>query len=156
RDSPRRGLRADRVDELAEPVDDLDLVRLQMPDEVPPERVAVDGVLPLEVLRPVLAHDLDAGLDEGTHLLDPHVLRRDHSRPRVPSLVANTRIALRALGRRQDVHADAPSTSSRAASSSAARPASSPFSFRSRTCLRMSPIRGDSSRPIAIRSEPSI
>ena len=39
---------------------DLRLVRLQVADEVPAERVAVLGVLALEILRAVLADDLDA------------------------------------------------------------------------------------------------
>ena len=60
----RRRVRVERVDELAGAVDDLDLVRLQAADEVPAERVAVDGVLRLEVLRAVLADDLDPGLGE--------------------------------------------------------------------------------------------
>ena len=53
--------------ELADAVHDLRLVRLQVPDEVPAERVAVLGVLALEVLRAVLADDLDPGLDEHSH-----------------------------------------------------------------------------------------
>ena len=40
------------------PVDGLRLVRLQVPDEVPAERVAVDGVLREQVLRAVLPHHL--------------------------------------------------------------------------------------------------
>ena len=57
---PLRGrLGVERVDELADPVDDLRLSALQVADEVPAERVAVDGVLRLHVLRAVLPHDLD-------------------------------------------------------------------------------------------------
>ena len=47
------------------PVDHLRLVRLQVADEVPAERVAVDGVLALEILGAVLPHDLDARLPRG-------------------------------------------------------------------------------------------
>ena len=57
------------MDELAQLVHDLGLVRLQVPDEVPAEGVAVERVLALEVLRAVLPHDLDAGLRERRHLL---------------------------------------------------------------------------------------
>jgi hypothetical protein len=38
-------------------------------DEVPPEGVAVHVVLGAQVLRAVLAHDLDAGLREGRQVL---------------------------------------------------------------------------------------
>ena len=48
------------------------------------------------------------------------------------------------------------STSSRAASSSDSRPASSPFSLRRRTSARISPTRGDSPSPSRARSAPSI
>ena len=54
--------------ELAEPVHDLHLVRLQVADEVPAERVAVEGVLALEILRAVLPHHLDPRLCERSHL----------------------------------------------------------------------------------------
>ena len=63
--------------ELAELVHDLDLVRLQVPDEVPAERVAVARMLALEILRSVLADDLDTGLCERAQLLRGDVLRRD-------------------------------------------------------------------------------
>ena len=52
------------MDELADAVDGLDLVRLEAADEVPAERVAVLGVLGLEVLHAVLADHLDPGLGE--------------------------------------------------------------------------------------------
>ena len=71
---------AERVHELADAVHDLRLVRLQVPDEVPPEGVAVDGVLALEILRAVLPHDLDARLGENGHLLERDVLRRRDDR----------------------------------------------------------------------------
>ena len=57
------------MDELADPVDDLRLAALEVADEVPAEGVAVDGVLGLQVLRAVLADDLDAGLGESGHVL---------------------------------------------------------------------------------------
>jgi hypothetical protein len=46
-----------------------------MPDEVPAERVAVRGVLGLEILCPVLSDHLDPGLGQDPHLLWRHVLR---------------------------------------------------------------------------------
>ena len=54
----------------------LRLVRLQVADEVPPERVAVDRVLRQQVLSAVLADDLDARLRENRELPDRDVLRR--------------------------------------------------------------------------------
>ncbi len=89
--------------ELAGAVHDLDLVRLQVADEVPAERVAVLGMLALEVLRAVLAHDLDPGLDEPPHLLERHVLRRgddrDAGRGRADLLVAPADLVRRQHGR---------------------------------------------------------
>ena len=52
----------------ADPVHDLHLVRLEMADEVPREGVAVLGMLRIEILRPVLTHDGDAGLEELRHV----------------------------------------------------------------------------------------
>ena len=52
------------MDELADLVHDLRLSALEVADEVPAESVAVRRVLGLEVLRPVLADDLDAGLGQ--------------------------------------------------------------------------------------------
>src|SRR5215831_894656 len=75
-----RGLRVERVHELAGPVDDLGLVRLQVADEMPAERVAVLGVLPLELLGAVLADDLDPRLDENRHVRERDVLRRRDDR----------------------------------------------------------------------------
>ena len=66
--------------ELAERVHDLRLPALQMADEVPAERVAVARVLRLEILRAVLADDLDARLGERRQLVDRHVLRGDDDR----------------------------------------------------------------------------
>jgi hypothetical protein len=57
------------MDELAQAVHDLDLVGLEPPDEVPAERVSALGVLALEVLRAVLADDLDARFHEHRHVL---------------------------------------------------------------------------------------
>src|SRR6266542_897217 len=59
-----------RVAELAELVHGLRLPALEVADEVPAEDVAVAGMLGLEVLRAVLADDLDPGLGEGTELVD--------------------------------------------------------------------------------------
>src|SRR5207245_3312466 len=53
---PRRRLRGQRMAELADPVDDFRLAALQVADEVPAERVAVRGVLCLEILGAVLTH----------------------------------------------------------------------------------------------------
>ena len=64
------------MDELADLVHDLRLAALEVADEVPAERVAVSCVLGLEVLRAVLAHDLDSGLGQDGHVLDGDVLRR--------------------------------------------------------------------------------
>ena len=58
------------------PFTTFDLVRLQVADEVPAERVAVDGVLRGQVLRAVLAHYLDARLREDREVVDRDVLRR--------------------------------------------------------------------------------
>ena len=80
-EAARGRLRAERVDELADPVDDLRLVRLEVADEVPAERVAVDRVLALEVLGAVLADHLDPGFDEHGHVLE----RTRTSSPRRPS-----------------------------------------------------------------------
>ncbi len=95
-----RGVRVERVDELADPVDDLHLVRLQAPDEVPAERIAVLGVLRLEVLDAVLADDLDAGLGEHAHLLEGHVLRRRDDRHARADLGLDPLVALANLSRR--------------------------------------------------------
>ena len=60
-------------------VHDSRLSALQVADEVPAERVAVAFVLRLEILRPVLAHHLDARVDEDSRALERDVLRRgDH------------------------------------------------------------------------------
>ena len=66
--------------ELADPVDDLHLVRLQPPDEVPAERIAVLGVLLLEVLSAVLPDDRHTRLDERRHVGERNVLRRGDDR----------------------------------------------------------------------------
>jgi hypothetical protein len=63
------------VAELAELADGRRLPALEVADEVPAKAVAVGGVLALQVLRPVLAHHLDARLGEGSEVLERHVLR---------------------------------------------------------------------------------
>ena len=90
--------------ELAQPVDDFHLVRLQVPDEVPAEGVAVERVLPLEILRAVLADDCDSRLRESTQLLGGDVLRRHDHRDRRPDVVADAGVARRNLARARDVH----------------------------------------------------
>ena len=71
-----RRVRVERVHELADLVHDLRLVRLQVADEVPAKRIAVDRMLCQEILRAVLADDLDARLGEDPELCDGDVLRR--------------------------------------------------------------------------------
>src|SRR5260221_132875 len=64
----RRGrLGVERVTELARRVDDPRLAALEMADEVPAERVAVAGVLRLEILGTVLPDDLHAGVHQQLH-----------------------------------------------------------------------------------------
>ena len=144
--------------ELAERVHDLDLVRLEVPDEVPAEGVAVGRVLALEILRPVLADDLDAGFGERGHLLERDVLRRDDDRHAVAHLVAQAAVTVGDLVRRGDAHVARAfaARSSRATASSDSRPSTSPFSLRRRTSASTSPTRGDSPRPSAARSAPPI
>jgi hypothetical protein len=60
--------------QLADRVDRLRLAALEVADEVPPERVAIAGVLRLEVLGAVLADDLDARLGQDCQLVDRDVL----------------------------------------------------------------------------------
>jgi hypothetical protein len=47
-----------------------------MADEVPPEGVAVAGVLRLQVLGPVLPHHLDPGLGQHGEVIGLDVFRR--------------------------------------------------------------------------------
>ena len=82
------------MDQLAQRVHDLDLVRLQVPDEVPAEGVAVQRMLLLEVLRAVLPHHLDARIRERRHLLGADVLRRDDDGHAGADVLAHARIAL--------------------------------------------------------------
>ena len=64
-----------------------------MTDEVPAERVAVGRVLLLQVLRAVLAHDLDSSLGQDRHVLQGDVLRgRDDGHVRA-HLLAHARVA---------------------------------------------------------------
>ena len=75
------------MDELADPVHDLHLVRLEVADEVPAERVAVLGVLRLEILRAVLADHGDARLEQRRHVGAARRTSspRRSSRPRRPA-----------------------------------------------------------------------
>ena len=80
--------------ELACCIHDLRLAALQMTDEVPPERVAVAGVLHLEVLRAVLPHDLDARVGEQLELVERQVLRGDDDSDAGADLLPQRCIAL--------------------------------------------------------------
>jgi hypothetical protein len=82
------------VAELAELADARRLPALEVPDEVPAEAVAVLRVLPLEVLCPVLADDLDAGLGQRRHVVDGHVLRGCDDRDLRAELCADAVVAL--------------------------------------------------------------
>ena len=96
---PGRGVGVQRVDELADPVDDLDLVRLKVADEVPAEGVAVGGVLRFQILRSVLADDGDPRLDQRRHA---RRRRRTSSRRRSsPPAPPRTGCARTARGSRQ-------------------------------------------------------
>ena len=96
---PRRGrVGREGVDELAESVDDLDLVRLQVADEMPAEGIAIGRMLSLEILRTVLSHDLHPGLDQNCHLVHGDVLRGDDDGDSVPDLLAYAAIAIGDLG----------------------------------------------------------
>ena len=75
--------------ELADAVHELRLVRLQVTDEVPAERVAVLGVLTLELLRAVLAHHLDTRLDEHGHVGKRDVLRGGDDRDVLSDLLSD-------------------------------------------------------------------
>ncbi len=142
--------------ELADLVHNLDLVRLQMADEVPPECIAVGRVLALEVLCSVFANDLDAGAGECGHLLERDVLRRHDDRHSPSYFIADLRVSLADLMSGGDAHGVTVAASSRAAASSDSRPSSSPFNFRLRSSARTSPICGDSGMPMETRSAPPI
>ncbi len=79
----------DRMHELADLVHDARLVRLQGADEVPAEGIAVQRVLALHVLRPVLTRDRDAGVGEDAHVLRGDVLRRGDDGDARPCLGAD-------------------------------------------------------------------
>src|SRR5436190_9987957 len=96
----RSRLGVERVDELADPVHDLRLVRLQVADEVPAENIAVFGVLRLEILCAILADDVNAGLGENLHVCKRHVLRRRDDRHVRADLLAYTRVLLADVLRR--------------------------------------------------------
>src|SRR5947199_375940 len=77
--------------ELAQLVHGLRLAALQVADEAPAKAVAPAGVLVREILRAVLADDLDAGVGEQSELVDRHVLRRDDDRDGVARRRAGAR-----------------------------------------------------------------
>src|SRR3954453_16741910 len=79
--------------ELAELVDDFRFATLQVADEMPPERIAVDGVLCLQVLRSGLSHYLDPGVDQQCQLLDGDVLRRRDDRYLIANLRSDSLVA---------------------------------------------------------------
>ena len=78
--------------ELADAVQDFRLVGLQVPDEVPPEGVTVDGVLAFEVLRPVFTHDPHARLGQNSHVLEGDVLGGRDDGHSLTGLLANARV----------------------------------------------------------------
>jgi hypothetical protein len=82
------------VAELAQLADRRRLAALEVADEVPAERVAPALVLGREVLRAILADDVDAGVGEQGELVDRQVLRRDDDRDVFPDLVADALVAL--------------------------------------------------------------
>jgi hypothetical protein len=86
--------------ELTDAVDDLRLVRLQMPDEVPPKGIAVLGVFALEVLCPVLPDDLDTGFGEHGHVRHRDVFGGRDDGHSLTGLVPNARV-IRAHGVRR-------------------------------------------------------
>ena len=90
--------------ELADPVHDLHLVRLQVADEVPAEGVAIGRVLSLEILCAVLAHDLHTGLDESREVVDGDVLRGHDDGDAVADLLPDAAIAVRDLGGNGEAH----------------------------------------------------
>jgi hypothetical protein len=65
-----------------------------MPDEVPPERVAVERMLRFEVLRSVLSDHLHPGLREDAELLGGDVLRRRDDRDGWTDVGADPLVAL--------------------------------------------------------------
>jgi len=87
--------------ELADGVHDLCLAALEMPDEMPPERVAVARVLGLEVLRAVLADDGDARYAERLHVVERDVLRRNDDRDTLTHLSLQALVALAQRVRRR-------------------------------------------------------
>jgi hypothetical protein len=87
------------VAELAELAHDGGFAALQVPDEVPAEGVAVAVLLRLQVLRAILAKDLDAGLGQSGQVLERDVLRRGDDRDVRPDLVANALVPLADLSR---------------------------------------------------------
>src|SRR6202012_3730457 len=100
RQLPRRRLRGERVAKLAQFAHERRLAALEVADEVPVERVAVDTVLRLEILCAVLADRLGAGLREPGQGVDRDVLRRCDDGDRRADLLANALVALTDLSRR--------------------------------------------------------
>ena len=90
------------MNELADAVDDLRLVRLQVADEVPAKRVSVFRVFRLEVLRAVFADDLDTGLGKHAHFGERHVFRRRDDRHTRADLRAYAGVALAHFVRRDN------------------------------------------------------
>jgi hypothetical protein len=65
-----------------------------VPDEVPPESVAVERVLRFEFLRSVLSDHLHPGLREDAELLGGYVLRCRDDRDGLSDLGADPLVAL--------------------------------------------------------------
>jgi hypothetical protein len=72
-----------------------------MADEVPAEGVAVASVLLLEVLRPVLAQDFDACVEENGEPTGRHVLGGDDDGDPGADLLLDLRVTLPELLRRR-------------------------------------------------------
>ncbi len=72
----QRRLRGERVDQPHVRHHVLDLAALKLADEVPREQVAVGLLLGQQLLRPVLAHQLDARLRQCRQVIGLHVLHR--------------------------------------------------------------------------------
>ena len=71
-----------------------------MPDEVPPERIAVHRMLRLEILNAVLADHIDPALGKHAHLLEAHILRRGNNRYARPNVRLDALVARANLSRR--------------------------------------------------------
>jgi hypothetical protein len=82
------------MDELTDAVYRLRLAALEVADEVPPKRVAVERVLRLEVLRSILADHLHPGLCQDAQFLRRDVLRRRDDRDARADLGPDALVAL--------------------------------------------------------------